>query len=194
MRQMYHYTNTTPFDLYELHLFHLVVKHGSFTRAAQVVGLTQSAITRQVQGMEQSLGFALLERTTRSVRTTPAGQYLFAESARLVGDVLHLFQSLREEFAGARKEVRVGVSRTVGLAYLPGFFHANLRRTPDVVLRVFHDSSETILAAIDTNEMDVGVICPRMHLRKTLQITHQFARGLGGWRETSIPSGASSPQ
>jgi DNA-binding transcriptional LysR family regulator len=50
------YLATVPFDLYQLHLFHLVVKHRSFTRAAGLAGLTQSAITRQMQGMENSLG------------------------------------------------------------------------------------------------------------------------------------------
>src|SRR5471030_182721 len=97
---------TKPFDLYELFLFRLVVQQRSFTKAAQLAGLTQSAITRQIQGMENKLGLALLERTTRSVRVTPAGDFLFHESARLTGDVEASLQRLREQFAGARKEVR----------------------------------------------------------------------------------------
>ena len=46
------YLATTPFDLYELSLFHLVVKQGSFTKGGELAGLTQSAITRQIQSME----------------------------------------------------------------------------------------------------------------------------------------------
>src|SRR3954470_14442789 len=87
MRCMHEFLATTPFDLYELYLFRLVVAHGSFTKAAELAGLTQSAITRQIQGIEKGLGLALLERTTRSVRTTPAGDFLFHESARLIGHV-----------------------------------------------------------------------------------------------------------
>ncbi|HXA45706.1 MAG TPA: LysR family transcriptional regulator, partial [Candidatus Angelobacter sp.] len=71
---------TSPFDLYELSLFQLVVKNRSFTKAAQAAGLTQSAITRQIQNMERSLNIALLERTTRSVRLTRPGEFLFQES------------------------------------------------------------------------------------------------------------------
>lgn len=55
MRGMHEYLSTTPFDLYELNLFHLVAKHCSFTKAAEIAGLTQSAVTRQMQGMENSL-------------------------------------------------------------------------------------------------------------------------------------------
>src|SRR4051812_7564211 len=107
MHRMHRFLSTVPFDLYELALFHLVVKHRNFTKAAEVAGLTQSAITRQIQGVERSLGIQLLERTTRSVRVTPAGEFLFLEAARLLGDVDRSLQHLAREYAGARKEVRV---------------------------------------------------------------------------------------
>ena len=94
MRSMNEFLTTAPFDIYQLHLFHLVLKHGSFTRAAEVVGITQSAITRQVQGMESGLGMALLERTTRSVKATPAGEFLNDEARKLVGDVDAMIQQM----------------------------------------------------------------------------------------------------
>src|SRR5882724_7586709 len=104
MYYMHEYLSTTPFDLYELHLFHLVANHRSFTKAAELAGLTQSAVTRQMQGMENSLGINLLERTTRTVRMTRAGEFLFQESSRLLGDVDQALRTMREEFANARKE------------------------------------------------------------------------------------------
>ena len=116
MHYMNQFLSTVPFDLYELALFHLVVKHRSFTKAAEIAGLTQSAITRQMQGVETSLGIQLLERTTRNVRVTPAGEFLFAEAARLLGDVDRSLHHLAQEFAGARKEIRVDVSRTISLS------------------------------------------------------------------------------
>lgn len=166
---------TTPFDLYELHLFQLVARHHSFTKAAEIAGLTQSAVTRQVQGMERALGFDLFERTTRSVQLTPAGRALAREAARLTGDVDQTLKALRAEFAGGKKEVRVGVSRSVGLAYLPGFFHANLRRLPHVGYRVLYQPSADILTALETNEIDVGVLCPPRRLPRTIRVTHRFS-------------------
>src|SRR5436309_11960424 len=159
MHIMNDFLATAPFDLYELALFHLVVKHRSFTKAAEVAGLTQSAITRQMQGMENSLGLDLLERTTRSVRVTTAGEFLFRESAKLLGDVEQTLQRLKQDFAGARKEVRVGVSRSISLSYLPGFFHANLRRLPEISCRVSCLVGADILSAIEGHELDLGVLC-----------------------------------
>jgi DNA-binding transcriptional LysR family regulator len=175
MRNMHEFLRTTPFDLYELSLFHLIVKHGSFTKAAQVAGLTQSAITRQLQGMENSLGIDLMERTTRSVRLTEAGKFLFHESAQLLGDVDQALRRLKEDFAGVRPEIRIGVSRSIALAYLPGFFHANIRRAVDVGYRVSYQSSEEILSALEANELDLGILCPPRNLPKTVSVTHRFS-------------------
>lgn len=172
---MNEYLATSPFDLYELHLFQLVVKHRSFTRAAAAAGLTQSAVTRQVQGMETSLGLDLIERTTRSVRVTPAGEFLYRESLRLLGDVDAVLVRLREEFGGARRQIRLGVSQTIGLAYLPGFFHATLQRLPDVACRVSIRASEDILTALQGNDLDLGVLARGARVPSALKVTHRFA-------------------
>jgi DNA-binding transcriptional LysR family regulator len=163
-----------PFDLYQLHLFRLVAESGSFTRAAQVTGLTQSAITRQIQGIEQQLGLQLLNRTTRSVTTTPAGQFLLQQSAPVLGDVDVLLRRLREEYADAPREVRLGVSRSVSLAHLPGFLSANIRQGPTVISSVTHESSQHILAALESDALDLGVLLPPARISSRLRITHRF--------------------
>ena len=164
----------TPFDLYELTLFHLVVKHRSFTKAAELAGLTQSAITRQMQGMEDSLGIDLLERTTRSVRVTQAGEFLFHESIKLLGDVDQSLRRLKEDFTNAQKEIRIGVSRSISPAYLPGFFHASLRQGLKASYRVSSQPSGEILSALEANELDLGVLCLPPRLPRSLTITHRF--------------------
>lgn len=172
---MSEFLNTLPFDLYELSLFHLVAKHRNFTRAGQMAGLTQSAITRQIQGMEQSLGINLLERTTRSVRLTKAGEFLFQSSAMLLGDVDQSLRRLKENFANVPKVIRIGVSRSVGLAHLPGFFHANLRKASNVGYNVSYQPSAEMLSALEMNELDLGVLCPPPRLSNSLCVTHRFA-------------------
>jgi DNA-binding transcriptional LysR family regulator len=165
---------TVPFDLYELALFQLVVKHRSFTKAAGLAGLTQSAITRQMQGMENALGVELLKRTTRTVIPTPAGDFLYREAARLIGDVEASLRTLKQEFASAPKIVRVDVSRSVGLAYLPGFFHANLRQQQNISYHLHFSRSDHILLALESDEQDVGVLNPPSRLPSTLTATHRF--------------------
>jgi DNA-binding transcriptional LysR family regulator len=137
-----------PFDLYQLHLFRLVAESGSFTRAAQVTGLTQSAITRQIQSIEQQLGLSLLNRTTRSVTTTAAGKFLLQESASVLGDVDNLLRRLREDYADAPRA--------------------------SIISRVTHESSQTILTSLESDALDVGVLLPPSRLSNRLRITHRF--------------------
>lgn len=193
---MIHFVNEfiqqAPFDLYGLHLFRLVARARSFTKAAELAGLTQSAITRQIQGLELTLGVNLLERTTRTVEVTAAGAFLYREAAGLLGSAESSFIRLRQEFANARKEIRVGVSRSIGLSYLPGFFHANLRRESGVGYRVACQASSALLSALEGNELDIGVLCPPKRLPRTLQITHRFDDAFtlivpaGGARPTEV--------
>jgi DNA-binding transcriptional LysR family regulator len=165
---------TAAFDLYELHLFQLVVKHRSFTKASEIAGITQSAMTRQMQGLETSIGLDLLERTTRSVRLTSAGEFLHREASRLLGDAEQALQRLHEQFSDSKKEIRVGVSRSLCLAHLPGFFHANIRHAPQVGYRISSEPSASILTALELNELDIGVLSKPEKLPATLRVTHRF--------------------
>lgn len=174
MHFMHEFTRETPFDLFELHLIHLVAKLGSFTQAGAAAGLSQSAMTRQIQGVEERLGMPLFERTTRRVALTEAGAYLLRQTAHVLGDIDASVRRLKEEFANTPKIVRTAVSRTVSLAYLPGFFVANRRRHPEVEITVAHESSHLILEKLEANALDAGVVSPPSQIPPGLEISHRF--------------------
>lgn len=171
---MQQYLATKPFDLYVLHLFLLVVKHQSFTRAAREAGLSSSALTRQMQGLEERLGLDLINRTTRSVQITEAGRQFAAEARHVVGSVATILDGLHASFGSVRPEVKVSVSRTLAMAHMPGLFHASHQRHPNVVCRVSYMTSAEILTALDAGETDIGVLCPPSPLPDSVKITHRF--------------------
>ncbi len=164
-----------PFDLYELTLFRLVAETGSFTRAAERVGLTQSAMTRQIQGMEERLGAALFERTTRHVALTRAGRLLQERAVPILKATDELFRELQQTFNRLPPSLRVGVARSIGLGYLPGYFFAFHRQHPEVQLQVVQRTSREIVEALDAGDLDAGLVCPPAHLPRSLQTTHRFA-------------------
>ena len=174
MRSSHEYLSTVPFDVYELSLFQLVANTGSFTKAAREAGVTQSAITRQIQGIESQLGVALFERTTRRVALTDAGRFLLQRSRAIVHEVGEAFRQLREEFAAAPKTLSVGVSRSIGLAYLPGFFVSFRHKHPAVRTQVVQQSSSDILSAIENGTLQVGIICPPHRLPPGIKTVHSF--------------------
>jgi DNA-binding transcriptional LysR family regulator len=174
MHAMNEFLATGPFDLYELQLFHLVAEHRNFTKAGRAAGLTQSAITRQIQGMEDRLGVTLFERTTRHVRLTVAGAALYARSGAILSEVNDAIHALKDGFNLAPKTLRVGIARTIGLAYLPGFFRQFQKKFPRVQLRVSHESSAFIMAAVESGELDVGIVAGPPRLSRALLVTHRF--------------------
>lgn len=165
---------TLPFDLYELSLFHLVANSGSFTKAGQQAGLTQSAITRQIRGIEEQLGISLFERTTRHVSLSPAGKLLYDKSLTILDATGQLLKEIQHEFQLVPRTLRIGVGRSIGLAYLPGYLFAFRKQYPNVHLHISQRSSNEILAGVEARELDAGLLCAPTRLPLTLQSTHRF--------------------
>lgn len=77
--------------------FSEVVHHGSFSKAAEALGLTKSALSQQVSQLEQELGFRLLNRTTRGISLTSMGQNLLAPSQSIRHQAQALLQQIQHE-------------------------------------------------------------------------------------------------
>ena len=91
--------------------FEAAARHLSFTKAGEELSLTQSAVSRQIQGLEESLGGKLFERRTRALLLTEKGQVLY----KVVQEVL-------QQLDGATQKLRDAVaSRTVTVSTTPGF-------------------------------------------------------------------------
>ena len=91
-------------DVHRLEVFSAVAENLSFTRAAEALLLTQSAVSHQVGALERGLGVKLFERTGRSVALTPAGRALQDQARRV-------FESLREAERSVRAAAKPGAGR-----------------------------------------------------------------------------------
>jgi len=167
----------TPFELDELRLFLLVSELQSFTRAAAQANLSQSALTRQIQGLEARLGAPLFLRTTRTVRLSPAGEFWAERARRLLQQSAADWDEFTQSFAGRPPLVRVGVCRTISLAYLPGFFHAYRRRRPDCRVELRQDREPAVLGELDSGAIDVAILPEPRGLPNGCGVVHAFADG-----------------
>lgn len=141
-------------DLNVLAAFLAVAEERSFTRAAQRLGLSRSALSHAVRGLEERLGVRLLARTTRSVAPTDAGEQLIARLRPALGDVesvLDQIVGLRERPAG---RVRLVAPRLAAKMVLAPKLEAFTREYPDVVLDITTDDSPLDLVA---GRFDAGI-------------------------------------
>src|SRR6476660_7319198 len=123
-------------DLNVLAAFLAVAEERSFTRAAKRVGVSRSALSHAVRGLEERIGVRLLSRTTRSVAPTDAGQQLISRLRPALGDV----GSVLDEIAGLREHpagrVRLVVSPLAAAMVLAPKLGAFAHAYPEVVLDV----------------------------------------------------------
>ncbi len=166
--------NPPPFDLHELRLFASVAQSGSFTDSATILGISQSALTRQIQKLEEKLGQQLLSRTTRSIRLTTAGEFWLERSRQLLGQAESAWDAFSERYVEAPTIVRVGVCNTIGLAYLPGFFHAFRRKHPDCQVHLEQGKEAELISELDTCTLDVAILTQPPSLPPGIEVTHAF--------------------
>ena len=148
-------------ELDVLAAFLAVADERSFTKAAKRLGVSPSALSHSLRGLEERIGVRLLARTTRSVSTTEAGDLLLARLRPALGDIeraLALVAGLREQPAG---RLRLLVPRVAARMLLAPRLAEFTARYPDVVLDVTTDDS---LLDIVAGRFDAGI-----HLGEFLQ-------------------------
>jgi DNA-binding transcriptional LysR family regulator len=140
--------------LNDLALFAAIVREGSFTRAASVMGMSTSALSHAMRGLESKLGVRLLSRTTRSVSPTAAGQHLLNElrpALAAIDQGLAGLDAWRDSPSGLlRITTFAWVAQKILEPRLPAFLEAN----PDVRVEV---SIQDALTDIVAEGFDAGI-------------------------------------
>jgi DNA-binding transcriptional LysR family regulator len=145
-------------DVRQLDMFRAVAEEGSFTRAAQRLHISQSAVTRQVQLLEQELGTLLLHRTGRGVTITREGEILLGTAKRIDRDIQDVVSRISETQTLQRGSLTLAGGMTVCLYILPKLLRRFRSRYKNIDLRVISASSETILRQIRQHEIDLALL------------------------------------
>src|SRR4029453_5647369 len=102
-------------DVRQLEMFRAVAEEGAFTRAAERLHVSQSAISRQLQVLEHELGTLLLRRTGRGVSMTPHGELLLAAANRINREIQDAVSQISDTLALQRGLVSLGGGLSVSL-------------------------------------------------------------------------------
>jgi len=121
LRNMSSAANGLPLDLRQLSTFVAVTRTRSFTRAADELGYTRSAVSQQVAALERRLGMPLLERRvgTRPLGPTAAGELLSRHADRMLAGARAIEADFAALAAGTTGRVRVGTFQSAGISILP---------------------------------------------------------------------------
>jgi len=146
------------FTLTQLETFHRLARLRSFSRAANELGITQPAVTRQVRILEELFGMRLVEVVKRQARVTEAGQFLADRAEELLGNAAALRREMQDFAGGLQGTLEIGATVTIGTYSLPALlarFHANY---PDIVLKVEVGNTATMLQRLRSGRLGLALV------------------------------------
>lgn len=146
------------FTLTGLRVVHQVATSGSFTRAAEMLGYTQSAVSRQVAAMEAAAGASLFDRRARGVALTPAGEVLVGRATEVLAGLAVTeseLAGLRDPLAG---RVTVGAYPTAAMALVPRAMAQAMSEHPGLAVVLEEASSPALLRRVRSGRLDVVIV------------------------------------
>ena len=146
--------NRASINLNRLAYFAAVVDGGSFTRAAERLGVTKAVVSQQVARLEQDVGITLLLRTTRTVTPTEAGQALHTRCARMLGEADEAFAELAQSAAEPTGTLRITAPNDYGNSAVVPVLVAFRRRHPSCKVQL---SLSDRRAEMNTGAWDVAI-------------------------------------
>ncbi len=145
-------------DSQDLKAFLAVVDNGSFTAAAERLFITQPAVSKRINQLEQMLGSRLFDRIGRQVQLTEAGRALLPRARAVLRDMEDIgraIASLDDDVSGT---LRIGTSHHIGLHRLPDVLRRYSRAYPDVQLDLHFIDSEEAWDGVLEGDLELGVV------------------------------------
>jgi len=143
-------------ELAQLRYFLKVAERGNMTRAAEDLAISQPALSRSIQKLEEELGQPVFERKTRSVALTEAGLLLQSRAEQ----VLTILEDAKAEIAddGESGRVRVGAIPTIAPYFLPRILQQFSEAYPNATIVVQENTTDALLKSCAQGEVDLAVL------------------------------------
>ena len=145
-------------DFDQLNTFLEISKLGTFSRAADKVFRSQSAVSAQIRQLEQDYGAKLLDRSGKKVQLTPAGRVLSEYATRLLTLRGESMRAVADGDATPRGVLAIGANEATCLYVLPAAFTEYLRLYPGVQISIYRSFSNKIVDKLESGAIDVGVV------------------------------------
>ena len=141
-------------DWDKLKIFHTVAEASSFTKAATILNLSQSAISRQIQSLEQDLKIQLFERHARGLVLTDNGKYLFQTAHEVISKLKDVEATLSDEKDQLKGKLTVTTVVSFGTTWLTPRIQEFMTLHPDIEIELIFDDKELDLS---TRQADIGI-------------------------------------
>ncbi|MFI1196743.1 LysR family transcriptional regulator [Micromonospora sp. NPDC020750] len=150
-------------QLHQLRYFVAVAEVRHFTQAADVVGITQPSLSKQIHALEADLGAPLFERVRGNIALTAAGEVLLPLARRILADVETATREVQELVGLRRGRVRLGATPSLATALAPPVLRRFRDAHPAVDLRVEEGGSQNLVRDLLRGDLDLALIIMPAH-------------------------------
>ena len=145
-------------DWDKLKIFYAVAEAGSFTRATINLNLSQSAISRQIQSLEEDLKVQLFERHARGLTLTENGEYVFKTAREVISKLKDVETSLSDQKNKPTGKLTITTVRSFGTHWLTPRIQEFMQLNPNIEVELIFDDKELDLS---TRQADIGIFMRR---------------------------------
>jgi LysR family hydrogen peroxide-inducible transcriptional activator len=143
-------------DFHALEQFVVLARTRNFTHAAEELHLSQSALSRSIQRLEEQFGQPLFERRPRDVALTPMGELLLERSKQILRLVDDAFAEISQ--ASGQGRLRFGAIPTIAPYFLPGVLESFAKRHPEIQVLVQEDTTDALIKRCTNGEIDLALV------------------------------------
>lgn len=144
-------------SLKQLRAFVTLAQSQSFAEAAELLHLSQPALSTSIKNMEESVGGSLFTRSTRSLELSPEGRRFLPVARRLLADWDQAFDDLGRTFSLQQGKVSVAVMPSFAMNQFPGALVAFQQRFPDINISVEDVVMELVIDSVRDGSVDLGI-------------------------------------
>ncbi|MEJ2043192.1 MAG: LysR family transcriptional regulator [Reinekea sp.] len=155
-------------DIHSLEAFLMVAEHGSFSRAADKLFLTQPAVSKRIANLEQQLNAALFDRIGRDVYLTEAGELLKPKARQIVDEVKDLQTTIGQISTEEVRQLSMASSHHIGLHYLGPILKRFTEQNPLAQLDLRFMESEQAVASLLKRELELALTTVPKNLHRDL--------------------------
>lgn len=163
---------TLPFNLQQLRILKALASEKSFTKAAEILFISQPSLSKQLKILENRLGILLINRNNNKISLTDAGKLFLRYSDRILALCEESCRALNDLDNGNRGNLTVGGSQTIGTYLLPRVLALFAQNYPQIKVKVHVDITRKIAKNVADHNIDIAVVGGDMptNLKKKLDI------------------------
>ena len=151
-------------DWDKLKIFHAVAEAGSFTSATVILNLSQSAISRQIQSLEEDLKVKLFERHARGLTLTENGEYVYKTAHEVISKLKEVETTLGDQKYKPTGKLTITTVRSFGTHWLTPRIQEFMELNPEIEVELIFDDKELDLS---TRQADIGIF-----MRRSIQLNY----------------------